>query len=310
MHLVTFKYRSINRIGTKVNDYVLDLRNACLYFQKINSKKAELFNDMRSLLESEEEGLHITMEIIKEACFFLKKNTQSREERRDKKIFFKLEEIEIKAPLYNPQKIIAIGLNYIDHCREYNVDPPQSPIIFAKFPSAITGPNDPIVWSSQLTSQVDYEAELAVVIGKKAKTVKKKDAFKYIAGYTIANDVSARDLQFGDGQWVRGKSLDTFCPLGPYLVTKDEIDDPHNLNIRCTVNGKIMQQSNTRHLIFDIPYLVSFLSQAFTLFPGDIICTGTPAGVGIYRKPQVFLSKGDLVVTEIQKLGKLINPVG
>jgi len=279
MRLVTFKYKDVIKIGAKINGGVMDLKNACLYFQKRGSREVKLFNDMRSFLKSGEEGLD-------------------------------LREIQIKAPIYNPQKIIAIGLNYRDHCEENSVEPPKDPVIFAKFPSAIIGPADFIVWSPQVTSQVDYEAELAVIIGREAKGVKVREALDYVAGYTIANDVSARDIQVRDGQWVRAKSLDTFCPLGPYLVTKDEIDNPHNLNIKSTVNGKVMQQSSTRYLIFKIPYLVSFLSQAFTLYPGDIICTGTPAGVGVYRNPQVFLKRGDVVTVEIEKLGKLTNPVG
>ena len=310
MRLITFDYKGIRKIGAKVKDSVLDLENAYLHFQKRNSKKAKLFNDMRSFLESEEEGLSIAKEMMEKVSFFLEKDAKNLKKRNNRKLLLNLEEIKIKAPIYNPQKIIAIGLNYLDHCKESNIYPPENPIIFAKFPSAIIGPNDPIVWPPQLTSQVDYEAELAVIIGKKAKAVKKKEALNFVAGYTITNDVSARDLQFGDGQWDRGKSLDTFCPLGPYLVTKDEIDNPHNLNIKCTVNGKVVQQSNTKNLIFDVPSLISFLSQAFSLYPGDVICTGTPGGVGVARKPQVFLKTGDLVAIEIRNLGKLTNSVG
>ena len=310
MHLVTFKYKDVIKIGAKINGGVIDLKNACLYFQKRGSREVKLFNDMRSFLKSGEEGLDLTRRIIEKVNFVLKESQDALSEKTNKKILLELKEIQIKAPIYNPQKIIAIGLNYRDHCEENNVEPPKSPVIFAKFPSAIIGPADFIVWSPQITSQVDYEAELAVIIGKKTKEVKVREALDYVAGYTIANDVSARDIQVRDGQWVRAKSLDTFCPLGPYLVTKDEIDNPHNLNIKSTVNGKVMQQSNTRYLIFKIPYLVSFLSQVFTLYPGDIICTGTPAGVGVYRNPQVFLKPGDVVTVEIEKLGKLTNPVG
>jgi len=310
LHLVTFKYKDVIKIGAKINGGVIDLKNACLYFQKRGSREVKLFNDMRSFLKSGEEGLDLTRRIIEKVNFVLKESQDALSEKTNKKILLELKEIQIKAPIYNPQKIIAIGLNYRDHCEENNVEPPKSPVIFAKFPSAIIGPADFIVWSPQITSQVDYEAELAVIIGKKTKEVKVREALDYVAGYTIANDVSARDIQVRDGQWVRAKSLDTFCPLGPYLVTKDEIDNPHNLNIKSTVNGKVMQQSNTRYLIFKIPYLVSFLSQVFTLYPGDIICTGTPAGVGVYRNPQVFLKPGDVVTVEIEKLGKLTNPVG
>jgi len=309
MHLITFKYKDATKIGAKINDDVIDLKNAYLYFQKRSSKEVKLFNDMRLFLESGEEGLDLAKRIIEKVNFVLKESPDALSEKINKRILLKLREIQVKAPICNPQKIIAIGLNYRDHCKENSIEPPKNPVIFAKFPSAIIGPTDSIIWSSQVTSQVDYEAELAVIIGRKAKGVKVIRALDYIAGYTIANDVSARDIQVRDGQWVRAKSLDTFCPLGPCLVTKDEIDNPHNLNIKSTVNGKVMQQSNTKYLIFKIPYLVSFLSQAFTLCPGDIICTGTPAGVGVYRNPQVFLKPGDVVTIEIEKLGKLTNPV-
>jgi acylpyruvate hydrolase len=300
----------MRKIGAKAKDGVLDLKNAYLHFQKRNSKKAKLFNNMRSFLESGEEGLSLVREMMEKVGLVPEKVAKNLKNRNERRVLLNWDEIEIKAPIYNPQKVIAIGLNYLDHCKESNIDPPKNPVIFAKFPSAIIGPNDPIVWPPQLTSQVDYEAELAVIVGKKAKGVEKKEALNFVAGYTIANDVSARDLQFGDGQWDRGKSLDTFCPLGPYLVTKDEIDNPHNLDIRCFLNGRVMQQSSTRNLIFDLPSLVSFLSEAFSLCPGDVICTGTPGGVGVSRRPPIFLQTGDVVVIEIENLGKLTNPVG
>jgi 2-keto-4-pentenoate hydratase/2-oxohepta-3-ene-1,7-dioic acid hydratase in catechol pathway len=154
---------------------------------------------------------------------------------------------------------------------------------------------------------VDYEAELGVVIGTTARRVSAEGAYAYVAGYTCLNDVSARDLQFGDKQWVRGKSLDTFCPMGPWLVTRDELPDPHTLAIRCSVNGELLQDSNTSELIFGVPELVSFLSHAFTLLPGDVIATGTPSGVGVFRKPPRFLKDGDAVVVEIEGIGRLEN---
>jgi 2-keto-4-pentenoate hydratase/2-oxohepta-3-ene-1,7-dioic acid hydratase in catechol pathway len=214
------------------------------------------------------------------------------------------------APLIeNPGKIICIGLNYADHCREQNFDIPTSMILFAKFPTAITGPNSPITWPEEISQQVDYEAELAVLIGRTARNVSEDAALEYVAGYTIANDVSARDVQFADQQWVRGKSFDTFCPLGPYLVTPDEVPDPHKLNIRCWVNGELRQDSNTDQMIFKVPEAIAFISKTCTLLPGDVICTGTPDGVGFFRKPPVFLKAGDLVEIEIDGLGRLSNPV-
>jgi 2-keto-4-pentenoate hydratase/2-oxohepta-3-ene-1,7-dioic acid hydratase in catechol pathway len=181
--------------------------------------------------------------------------------------------------------------------------------MFVKFPTAVIGPGEAITWPEGASSKVDYEAELAVVIGRRARNVAAAQAYDVIAGYTIANDVSARDVQFSDGQWVRGKSFDTFCPLGPYLLTADEVENPHGLRIRCILNGRVLQDSSTDQLIFDIPTLVEFISRTSTLLPGDVICTGTPDGVGVFRDPPVFLKPGDLVEVEIEKLGKLSNPV-
>ncbi|NJN84091.1 MAG: fumarylacetoacetate hydrolase family protein, partial [Caldilineaceae bacterium] len=168
---------------------------------------------------------------------------------------------------------------------------------------------DEIRWNPNETSKVDWEVELAIIIGRSAFRVPEADAFDYIAGYTVCNDVSARDLQMEKGdQWVRGKSIDTFCPLGPALVTRDEVPDPHNLTLGCTVNGQVVQDSNTKELIFKIPYLIEYLSRAFTLLPGDVIITGTPPGVGAFRKPPVFLKDGDIVTVEVEGLGQLTNP--
>ena len=220
-----------------------------------------------------------------------------------------LSEIRYAPLIEHPGKIVCIGLNYADHCREQNFEIPTSLILFAKFPTAITGPGSPITWPADVSQQVDYEAELAVVIGRTARNVSEDKALDYVAGYTIANDVSARDVQFADEQWVRGKSFDTFCPIGPYLVTRDEIPDPHKLNIRCWVNGELRQDSNTDQMIFKVPEAIAFISKTCTLLPGDVICTGTPDGVGNFRKPPVFLKAGDLVEIEIEGLGRLSNPV-
>lgn len=210
-------------------------------------------------------------------------------------------------PIIAPSKIIGIGLNYRDHCEEQNIEPPERPTVFAKFPSSLLRPGGVIQWERELTQQVDYEAELAVIIGRVARHVKATEAYYYVFGYTAANDVSARDIQFGDKQWVRGKSLDTFCPLGPWVVTQDEIGDPMNLAIRSLVNGEVRQESNTGNMIFDVPHLIEFLSRSFTLLPGDIILTGTPAGVGIFRDPPMLLQDGDTVTVEIEKIGALTN---
>jgi 2-keto-4-pentenoate hydratase/2-oxohepta-3-ene-1,7-dioic acid hydratase in catechol pathway len=213
----------------------------------------------------------------------------------------------LAAPIANPFKIMAIGKNYADHAIETKSAIPESPIVFAKFPTTIIGPAEEITWDPGLTAKVDFEAELAVIIGKPARRVSEAEALNYVFGYTCANDISARDLQYGDKQWVRGKSLDTFCPLGPWLVSADEILNPQELDIRCLVNGQTMQESNTAKMIFTVPYLISFLSQAFTLLPGDIILTGTPEGVGHFREPPVFLKAGDEVVVEVGQIGRLVN---
>ena len=212
------------------------------------------------------------------------------------------------APVPRPGKLICIGLNYRDHAQESNLPVPEKPVIFSKFSSAVIGPGEPVVLPA--TSQkVDYEAELAVVIGRRAKNVKADRAYDHVIGYTAFNDVTARDFQFADGQWQRGKSCDTFGPMGQSIVTTDVIKDPHKLSIRLTLNDEIMQQSNTDQLIFGVPQLVEFISESITLEPGDVIATGTPAGVGFARKPPVFLKPGDEMEVTIDGLGGLTNPV-
>lgn len=218
-----------------------------------------------------------------------------------------LEEVRFAPPVTRPSKIIAIGLNYLDHVRESHGEMPKVPVVFAKFPNSLVGHRDPIRWSQEITQKVDFEAELAVIIGTEAYRCEKSKALDVVFGYTCANDVSARDLQFGDGQWVRGKSLDTFCPLGPWIVTAEDIQDPHDLKIRSWLNGTLMQDSHTSLMIFKIPHLISFLSHCFTLAPGDIILTGTPHGVGAFRDPSIYMNDGDEIIVEIEGIGKLQN---
>ncbi|PJF37264.1 MAG: fumarylacetoacetate hydrolase [Candidatus Thermofonsia Clade 1 bacterium] len=210
-------------------------------------------------------------------------------------------------PVPNPSKIIAIGLNYADHCRETGQAVPEKPLIFAKLTSSLIGHDDVIEWDPSITNRVDYEAELAVVIGKQTRLVSEENALAQVFGYTIANDVTARDLQQSDGQWTRAKGMDTFCPLGPWLVSADEIPDPQNLAVRCTVNGELRQNSSTREMIFSVKTLISYLSRVFTLYRGDIILTGTPAGVGNAMQPPRLLSDKASVTVEIEKLGRLEN---
>jgi 2-keto-4-pentenoate hydratase/2-oxohepta-3-ene-1,7-dioic acid hydratase in catechol pathway len=217
-----------------------------------------------------------------------------------------LDAVTLLAPVLNPGKIIAVGLNYIDHARETKMEIPQAPILFAKFTTSITGPNAPVVIPGD-DPQVDYESELAVVIGRRAKGVSEAEAMDYVAGYMPLNDVSARRWQFADKQWVRGKSPDTFCPTGPWLTTRDAVPDPHSLAIRMRVNGNTLQDSNTSNLIFKIPFLIHYISASITLEPGDIIATGTPDGVGVFRKPPIFMKAGDVMEVDIEGLGVLRN---
>lgn len=216
----------------------------------------------------------------------------------------------LDVPLRRPGKLACVGLNYADHIRETGLPTPERPLIFAKFSSSLIADSQPITWPPGLTDQVDWEAELAVVIGKRIRDVEPTAALDAVFGYTVANDVSARDLQFADNQWVRAKSIDTFCPLGPAVVTAEEFGDPQTKAVRSRVNGQTMQDSTTAEMIFSTAEIISFLSRACTLEPGDVILTGTPWGVGAFRTPPVFLREGDVVEVEVEGIGSLVNPVG
>jgi 2-keto-4-pentenoate hydratase/2-oxohepta-3-ene-1,7-dioic acid hydratase in catechol pathway len=214
----------------------------------------------------------------------------------------------VALPIERPQKIICVGLNYSDHAEEQGVALPERPILFAKWPNTLIGSGEPIVVPA-ISQQVDYEAELGVVIGRRVKGASAENALEAVAGYVCVNDVSARDLQFADGQWVRGKSPDTFCPVGPRLVPASEIPDPQVLGIRAVLNGETMQESTTANMVFGVAEIIAFVSQAITLEPGDLIATGTPAGVGAFRDPPVFMQPGDEITIEIDGVGALTNPV-
>jgi 2-keto-4-pentenoate hydratase/2-oxohepta-3-ene-1,7-dioic acid hydratase in catechol pathway len=219
-------------------------------------------------------------------------------------------QVKMRAPILDPPKIICLGLNYRDHAAESGSPIPKEPILFSKYATAIIGPEQPIVLPP-VSQEVDYEAELVIVVGRRGKNIPVSAAADYVAGYTIGHDVSARDWQLKkDGkQWMVGKTFDTFAPIGPYLVTADEIPDPHNLPIRLRLNGRTMQDSNTNQMVFKVGDVLAYLSQVFTLEPGDLIFTGTPPGVGFARNPPVFLKGGDIVEVEIEGLGVLRNPV-
>jgi 2-keto-4-pentenoate hydratase/2-oxohepta-3-ene-1,7-dioic acid hydratase in catechol pathway len=255
---------------------------------------AQNFTSVNSFLSGGDRAIHEALQLIREA---------------PRSAILPLTRTALRAPVPHPGKIIAVGLNYRDHSIESGAkEPPKTPMIFAKFTTSLSGPGDAIVIPAG-DPQVDYEAELAVVIGRKGKAIPATEALQYVAGYMPLNDVSARAWQFSDKQWVRGKSCDTFCPTGPYLTTREEVPDPHALSIFARVNGTTLQDSNTGKMIFKIPELIEFISASITLEPGDIIATGTPEGVGVFRTPPVFLKPGDTVEIEIENLGVLQNPV-
>lgn len=214
----------------------------------------------------------------------------------------------IGCPIHAPSKIICLGKNYAEHAKEGGFDKPDKPLIFCKTPNALNGPFDPIVLPKS-SGQIDWEVELVIIIGKEGKRIPKSEAWDYIAGFTIMNDVSGREAQFSDSQWFRGKSFDGFAPIGPYIVTPDEIGDVNNLRLTAKVDGEIMQDGNTRDMIFDVCTIIEDISEDITLIPGDIISTGTPAGVGIFRDPPVVLKPGNVVECYIENIGAIVNKV-
>ncbi|MCC5874982.1 MAG: fumarylacetoacetate hydrolase family protein [Candidatus Sumerlaeia bacterium] len=223
------------------------------------------------------------------------------------KILLDKKDVTWLPPIQRPGKFLCIGLNYKDHCTEQNREAPKKPMVFNKFATSLVGHGGDILLPLKLDSKVDYEAELGVVIGKTARRVTKRTAMKHVGGYMIVNDVSLRDIQATERQWSRAKGFDGSGPCGPSIVTPDEIPDPQNLGLSCLVNGTVLQKSNTNEMIFPIAHLISFISQAMTLEPGDVISTGTPAGVGTYRNPEIYLTEGDVVEVRIDRLGSLVN---
>lgn len=220
-----------------------------------------------------------------------------------------LNELQLKAPVGQPEKTLCVGLNYAEHAEEVGEEAATAPLFFNKTPNAIIGDGEPIILPADVTDQLDYEAELVAVIGREVSDIPEESALEAVLGYTVGNDVSARDVQFGDGQWLRGKSMDTFGPIGPWIVTPDESGDPQNLPITCKVNGAVLQDSNTRYMIHSVAALVSYASRFFTLVPGDLIFTGTPSGVGFARNPPVWLKDGDTIEVDIEGIGLLSNRV-
>ena len=282
MRLLTFDCQGARRVGVRSGDTIVD----------VNRVDPDIPPDLLNLLEAGPAALEAAREAAEGG------------EGID------AGGVHVAAPIQNPEKILCIGLNYADHAAESNMPIPSEPVVFSKFSSTIIGPGDAIRLPS-VTRSIDYEVELVVVIGTAGKDISESDAMDHVAGYTVGHDVSARDFQLEKpgGQWLLGKTFDTFAPLGPDIVTPDEVDDPHNLGIRCILNGQTVQDSNTEQLIFKIDQLIGYLSRVVTLQPGDLIFTGTPPGVGMARRPQLWLRAGDTVVCEVDGIGRLENPV-
>ena len=302
MKLAQFKTKESDqqKLGFALGDVVCDIAELARAVQASGGEPAVWLLNANNTLEVISRGAPA----IKEIDALLTRGPSSA---RGQLSSYPLDEIEFLPAVY-PRKILAIGRNYVDHAIEGGAEPPKAPLIFNKLSNSLSANNAPIVLPT-ISSQVDYEAELAVIIGRRAKRVDEATALDYVFGYTLINDVSARDLQFGDGQWTRGKGLDTFAPLGPFITTRDEIADVQSLNIEGRLNGEVMQSSNTGKMIFPVAYLISYLSQGLTLEPGDVIATGTPEGVGIFRDPPVLLKAGDVFEVTIEKLGTLRNSV-
>lgn len=309
MKLLTFDGGEGPSVGALIEEKVLDLDAA--FEMGLGGDHSGLSGerlDMLSLLDLEEEGMRHVKEALTEARRLVDESDTV------KHVLYPLEDVKVLAPIPRPRKnVVCLGLNYADHVREGRREGrperplPQHPIYFTKPPTAVTGPYDDIVYP-RATERLDYEVELAFVIGKEGKYIPEDEVYDHIAGYTVFNDVSARDLQRLHGQWYKGKSCDTFAPMGPYLVTSDEVGDPQKLDVELIVNGETRQSSNTANMIFDIKKIVSVLSTGITLEVGDVIATGTPSGVGSSHASG-FLNVGDVVETKIEKLGSLVNKV-
>jgi 2-keto-4-pentenoate hydratase/2-oxohepta-3-ene-1,7-dioic acid hydratase in catechol pathway len=280
MRFVTFQHDGHAHAGVMSGDQVVSLKSAG-------------FPTMISFLEAGPDAF---------------KHAEALLEKPPEDAAFPLRSVKLLAPIPRPSKIVCVGLNYRDHAIETNNPIPTTPTIFTKFASSITAPGDPIVLPRN-SEKPDYEAELAFVIGKGGRHIQASAWKEHVFGYMNLNDVSARDFQLATSQWTIGKTFDTFCPMGPWLVSADEVPDPHSLDIQLTINGEILQKSNTREFIFDIPRLVEYLSSVFTFEAGDVVTTGTPPGVGMARTPPRWLKPGDDVVVSIQGLGELRNPV-
>jgi 2-keto-4-pentenoate hydratase/2-oxohepta-3-ene-1,7-dioic acid hydratase in catechol pathway len=289
------------RLGTLIGDVVCDVAELARAAQNTGRAIEDWLLNVDSMLGVIKRGAH-ALEQLGELM-----NSSEASTGRAGVVAHSLDSIDFLPAVY-PGKILAIGRNYAEHAAEGGADLPKRPLLFNKLTNALNAHEHPIVLPS-ISTQVDFEAELAVVIGRRAKRVSKDEALDHVFGYSLINDVSARDLQYGDKQWTRGKGLDTFAPLGPFITTRDEIENVQSLKIEGLLNGDVMQSSNTSKMIFSVAYLVSYLSQGITLEPGDVIASGTPDGVGAFRKPPIWLKPGDVFEVRIEKLGTLKNRV-
>jgi len=310
MRLVTFEDEpKRNRLGAVADGVVVDLNAAyrALLEERGERRAGELSveavpPEMLAFLDSGDRAMNAARDALKLIARF------GADGARERGLARRAESVRLRAPVPRPTKLILVGLNYRDHAEEAGMKIPEVPTIFSKYANCVIGPGDAIK-IPKVSAMIDYEAEYAFVIGRAGRDITPDRAMDYVAGYTIVNDVSCRDYQMKTGQWMIGKTFDTFAPMGPYLVTRDEIANPHNLEISLQLNGQRMQHSNTRNLIFKTEHLIAFLSEVFTFEPGDVVSTGTPAGVGYARKPPVFMKAGDRVRIEVEGLGALENPV-
>jgi acylpyruvate hydrolase len=312
MRLVTYQHEGQVRTGALLGEFVVDLnrayRAALQHLGNVNELAVadlRLPIDMVSLLN----GGEASLSAAGRAVTFVQERQAAGDPTLDKQgILYATGRVTLLAPVLRPGKVVCLGLNYREHAAETGMPTPEYPVLFHKVAGSLIGQGQPIV-IPRISDQVDYEAELAVIIGRRGKYIAEEDALTFVAGYTIANDVSARDLQMRTSQWTSGKMLDSFAPLGPALVTRDEIPDPNALRLKTTLNGTVVQDSTTADMIFRVPFIISYLSQIATLEPGDVIMTGTPSGVGMSRNPRIFMKAGDSVSIEIEHLGVLTNPV-
>lgn len=312
MRLVTYQHEGQARTGAQLGESVVDLNRAYRAALRHLGNTTELAvadlrlpGDMVNLLAGGEAALSAAGRAV---TFVRERLTAGDDTLNTQGILYEREHVSLLSPVLRPNKVVCLGLNYRAHAAESGMAAPEYPVLFHKVSGSLIGQGQSIV-VPRISDKIDYEGELAVIIGKRGKYIAEDDVLSFVAGYAVANDVSARDLQFRTSQWTTGKMLDTFAPLGPALVTKDEVPNPNALHIRTLLNGEVMQDATTADMIFHVPFIVSYISQLITLEPGDVILTGTPPGVGQSREPQVFMKAGDNVTVEIEHLGVLSNPL-